>query len=101
MQFVIPAALSTGLQVAMAGGIGAFKFSLLGYSFAAGMQSVFASILASTAMGYALNALTQPKSTGTSSGGYGINVNQIGSTLPTATIYGEAKVGGVNSIRKL
>jgi hypothetical protein len=47
-------------------------------------------------MGYALNALQKPKSTGISSGGYGINVNQIGSTLPTATIYGEAKVGGVN-----
>ena len=96
-QFIIPAALSTGLQVATTiGGLGAFQFSLLGYSFATGIQSVFASILASTAMGYALNALQKPKSTGTSSGGYGINVNQIGSTLPTATIYGEAKVGGVN-----
>lgn len=87
---VIPAALGTASAVATTG-ISSFAF----LGFQAGMQSIMASFLSNVALGYALNSLAPKPQTGISGGGYGINVNQLGSTLPTATIYGEQKVGGV------
>lgn len=91
-QAVIPALLTTGVGVAVAGGVSAFTFA----SMAAGWGSVFASVATYTALGYASNALA-PKNKGATSGAgsVGYNVNTVTSAAPSAYIYGETRVGGV------
>lgn len=46
-----------------------------------------------SALGYA-SGVGEKVEIGTASGGYSINVNPVGSALPTATVYGRARVGG-------
>jgi len=87
---VVPALLTTGVGVAVAGGVSAFTFA----GMAAGWASIAGSIATYTALGYASSALS-PKPKAFSSGSTGYNVNTVTSAAPSAYIYGETRVGGV------
>lgn len=71
-----------GVKAAFGAGIGALTS-------AAGLSQ----LAFNTALGYAAGAGTKVDM-GPASGGYSINVNPVGSALPTATVYGRARVGG-------
>lgn len=86
----VVAAISTTMAVATtAGGIAAFSFMGL----TAGLTSVAASFLVSTAMGAALNALA-PKPNMGGTRGYSIS-GESGAALDHQIIYGRTRVGGV------
>lgn len=89
-QAVVPALLTTGMGVAVAGGVSAFTFA----GMAAGWASIAGSIAAYTALGYASSALA-PKPKQPSVGSTGYQVNTVTSAAPSAYIYGETRVGGV------
>lgn len=71
-----------GLKAAFGAGIGALTS-------AAGLSQ----LAFNSALGYAAGAGARVDM-GPASGGYSINVNPVGSALPTSTVYGRARVGG-------
>jgi len=89
MAFALPAILSTAMGVIGAGSVAAFSF--MGF---VGAGAIAASLLVSTAMGAALNALTPKPRISTASRGYSIN-GESGAALDHQIIYGTVRVGGV------
>ena len=90
---IIGAVSTAGAVLGTAGGVGAFTF----LSFGAGVASVAARFLVTTAMGAALNALApKPKAPSLSEGSRGYQISGTsGAALDHQIIYGEARVGGV------
>ncbi len=85
------AAMSTASTVATGG-------TILGYTafgLTAGWTSIAATFAFNAALGYALNALTPKPKAQTPAADRGYQVNGLAAAGPTATIYGETKVGGV------
>lgn len=92
------AVVFAGLAIATGGASAALQAGAgLGTALAAGATALttasFSQLAFYTALGYASGVGTKVN-IGPASGGYSINVNPVGSALPTSTVYGRTRVGG-------